>query len=123
LGGVTQGSAMITAQITVQAVSGSRQLGAASASVQLSRSLGSAFGAAAAGAVLFGLLALLDPDTAALFTDMVRRGPGVLDALTPARQALVQAQIATAFRGVFVTVACFSCIIVACAATLPMRRL
>lgn len=123
LGGVTQGSAMITAQITVQAVAGPRQLGAASASVQLSRSLGSAFGAATAGAVLFGLLSLMDPDTASLFTEMVRRGPGVLETLSANRQALVQTEIATAFRGVFVTVACFSCIIAACAATLPMRRL
>jgi MFS family permease len=123
LGGVTQGSAMITAQITVQAVAGVRQLGAASASVQLSRSLGSAFGAAAAGAVLFGLLSLMDPDTASLFTEMVRRGPGVLDSLAAARQVQAQAEIATAFRGVFLTVAGFSCVIVGCAATLPMRRL
>ena len=123
LGGVTQGSAMITAQITVQAVASPRHLGAASASVQLSRSLGSAFGAATAGAVLFGLLSLLDPDTALLFTEMVRRGPGVLDGLGPDRQMLVQNEIAYAFRGVFLTIACFSCTIVACAATMPMRRL
>jgi MFS family permease len=123
LGGVTQGSAMITAQITVQTVAGARHLGAASASVQLSRSLGSAFGAAAAGAVLFGLLSLMDPDTAILFTEMVRRGPSVLDAIAPDRQMLVQNEIANAFRGVFLTVAGFSCIIVACAATMPERRL
>jgi MFS family permease len=123
LGGVTQGSAMITAQITVQAVAGPRHLGAASASVQLARSLGSAFGAAAAGAVLFGLLSLTDPDTAALFTEMVRRGPGVLESVGADRQMLVQAEIANAFRGVFLTVACFSCTIVACAATMPVRRL
>jgi MFS family permease len=123
LGGLTQGSAMITAQIAVQAAAGPRQLGAAAASVQLSRSLGSAFGAATAGAVLFGLLSAMDADTAALFTEMVRRGPGVLDSLAPAHRMLVQSEIATAFRGVFLTVACFSCTIVACAATLPMRRL
>jgi MFS family permease len=123
LGGITQGSAMITAQITVQAVAGPRQLGAASASVQLSRSLGSAFGAAVAGTVLFGLLSLMDADTALLFTEMVRRGPGVLDGLEPGRQMLVQTEIANAFRGVFLTVAVFSCLIVACAATMPVRRL
>jgi predicted MFS family arabinose efflux permease len=123
LGGVTQGSAMITAQIIVQAVAGPRQLGAASASVQLSRSLGSAFGAAVAGAALFGLLSLMDSDTALLFTEMVRRGPSVLDGLEPGRQILVRSEIANAFRGVFLTVACFSCIIVACSATMPERRL
>jgi MFS family permease len=56
LGGLCQGSAMITAQVTVQVVAGTRQLGAAAASVQLARSLGSAFGVAIAGAVLFIVL-------------------------------------------------------------------
>jgi MFS family permease len=123
LGGLTQGSSMITAQITVQVVAGQHQLGAAAASVQLSRSLGSAFGAATAGAVLFGLLSAMDPHTADLFSEMVRHGPGVLNNLDSAQQVLVQSEIATAFRGVFLTVACFSCAIVACAATLNVRRL
>ena len=123
LGGLTQGSAMITAQITVQAVGGTRHLGAAAASVQLARSLGSAFGAAIAGAVLFGLLSWMDPGTAGLFTEMVQHGPSVLNSLDPVRHALVQNEIADAFRGVFLTVACFSCTIVVCAATLPIRRL
>ena len=123
LGGVCQGSAMLTAQITVQAVGGVRNLGAAAASAQLSRSLGSAFGAAAAGAVLFGILSAMNQDTAALFFDMVRQGPGVLAALTADHRALVQQEVAAAFRGVFLTVACFACIIVAMAATLPLRRL
>ncbi len=123
IGGLCQGSAMITAQITVQTVCHASQLGAAAGSVQLARSLGSAFGAAVAGAVLFGLLSTMHPATADLFADMVRLGPGVLAALAPAHQALVQADIANAFRGVFLTVACFSCAIVLCAATMPVRRL
>jgi hypothetical protein len=65
----------------------------------------------------------MHPTTAEMFSQMVRLGPGVLDSLPPARQVLVQADIASAFRGVFLTVACFSCIIVACAATMPLRRL
>jgi len=101
LGSVTQGSAMITAQITVQTVCGPRQLGAAAAAVQLSRSLGSAFGAAVAGAVLFGLLSLTDPDTASLFTEMVRHGPSVVRVLEPGRQALVQRRFPHC-RGLFV---------------------
>ena len=123
LGGLCQGTAMLTAQITVQAVGGVRNLGAAAASAQLSRSLGSAFGAATAGAVLFGVLSALNPDTATLFFDMVRQGPGVLASLTADHRALVQQEVAAAFRGVFLTVACFACITVAMAATLPLRRL
>ena len=123
LGGLCQGSSMITSQITVQMVGGMRNLGAAAASAQLSRSLGSAFGAAVAGAVLFGLLTSMDHDTATLFFDMVRRGPGVLASLTAEHRALVQSEVAAAFRGVFLTVAGFACITVAMAATLPVRRL
>ena len=121
-GGLCQGSAMLTAQVTVQAVAGARNLGAAAASAQLSRSLGSAFGVAAAGAVLFASLSAADHATADLFFDMVRRGPGALAALAPARQIEVQAQVAQAFRGVFLTIACFSLTIVAMAATMPLRR-
>jgi predicted MFS family arabinose efflux permease len=123
IGGLTQGSSMITAQITVQAVAGPRQLGAAAGSVMLSRSLGSAFGAATAGAVLFGLLSAMDPATADLFSDMVRHGSGMLDHLGAVQRALVQTEIARAFRGVFLTIAGFACVIAACAATLPVRRL
>ncbi len=123
VGGLCQGSAMLTAQITVQSVADVRQLGAAAASVQLSRSLGSAFGAAAAGAVLFGLLSAMNPDTAALFFEMVRRGSQVLAQLPADHRMLVQGEIATAFRGMFLLVASFSCIIVAAAWTMPVRRL
>jgi len=123
LGGVCQGSAMITAQVTVQVVAGTRQLGAAAASVQLARSLGSAFGVALAGAVLFIVLSTIDPSAAALFFEMIRHGSTILAALPGEQQVLVQAEIATAFRGVFLTVACFSCTIVAMAWTMPVRRI
>ena len=123
LGGVCQGSAMITSQITVQKVAGPRHLGAAAASAQLARSLGSAFGAAAAGAVLFGLLTAWNPDTATLFFDMVRKGTGVLLRLPADRQTLARAEIASAFSGVFLLVAGISCVSAAMSATLPVRRL
>jgi MFS family permease len=123
LGGLCQGAAMLTAQITVQKVAGARHLGAAAASAQLARSLGSAFGAAAAGAVLFGLLSAWDPDTATLFFAMVRHGSGVLLSLPADQQALARSEIASAFSGVFLLVAGISCVSVAMSATLPVRRL
>jgi MFS family permease len=123
LGGLCQGSAMITAQVTVQIVAGTRQLGSAAASVQLARSLGSAFGVALAGAVLFTVLSLIDPSAASLFFEMIRRGSQVLAELPGEQQSLVQAELAAAFRGVFLTVACFSCTIVAMAWTLPVQRI
>jgi EmrB/QacA subfamily drug resistance transporter len=118
-----QGSAMPVAQVTVQTVAGPRQLGVGAASVHLARSLGSAFGVALVGAVLFGVLAATDSDTARLFTGMVREGPAAMAHLTPERHADVQAEIRNAFRAVFLTVSVFSCCISALAWTLPIRKM
>ncbi|HJS86517.1 MAG TPA: MFS transporter [Acetobacteraceae bacterium] len=123
IGGLCQGSAMLTAQVTVQIVTQPRQLGAAAGSVQLARALGSAIGAAVAGAVLFGLLAVQGSDAVALFAAMLRRGPDALAELPALQRARIGAEITAAFRGVFLTVACFSCAIVAAAWTMPVRRL
>jgi len=68
------------------------------------------------------VLSAMDRTTASLFLEMVRRGSRVLAELPGEQRALVQAEIATAFRGVFLTVACFSCTIVAMAWTMPVRR-
>ena len=122
IGGLCQGSAMLTAQVTVQIVTHPRQLGAAAGSTQLSRALGSALGAAVAGAVLFGVLAMQDADAVTLFAELLRHGPTALAALPAAHQARIAAEIGTAFSGVFLLVACFSCGIVAAAATMPVRR-
>ena len=114
---------MITAQVTVQILAGPGQLGAAAASAQLARSLGSAFGVALAGAVLFAVLSAIDPGAATLFFEMVRRGSQVLTSLPSEQQVVVHAEIASAFRAVFLTVACFSLTIVVMAWTLPVRRI
>lgn len=123
VGAFCQGSAMPVAQLTVQHLAGSRQLGAAAGAVQLSRSLGSALGVALAGAVLFSTLAAADIDTAALFYKMVQQGPAAMDALESGRRAIVQQEVADAFRAVFLTISGFSVAIMLLAWTLPLRRL
>ena len=121
--GLFQGTGMVTAQIVVQQIAGSQQLGAAAASAQLSRSLGAAFGTALAAALLFGLLSAWSPDTAALFSQMIRHGAGILVDV-PVQQAVqTRTVIAHAFSGVFLLVAGISCLSVAMAATLPVKRL
>lgn len=121
-GGLCQGSAMLTAQVTVQIVTNPRQFGAAAGSTQLSRALGSSLGTALAGAMLFGGLAVQDPDAVALFSDLLRHGRDALAVLPPPRQAAIAAEIGHAFSAVFLLVACFSCGIVVTAATMPVRR-
>jgi EmrB/QacA subfamily drug resistance transporter len=117
------GPTMPVVQMTVQVVAGPRMLGAAAASVQFSRSVGAAFGAALVGAVLFASLAARDPATARSFTALVEQGPRVLAALPEARRMIVQGEIADAFRAVFLTIACFTTGGLVLAWTLPVRRI
>ncbi|HEY2131603.1 MAG TPA: MFS transporter [Acetobacteraceae bacterium] len=113
----------LVVQVTVQMLAGAKQLGAAAASVQFSRSIGSAFGTALVGAVLFAMLAATDLDTAHLFARLVEQGPSALAGLSPARIVTVQAEIASAFRAAFLTIAGFTVIATALAWTVPVRRI
>jgi EmrB/QacA subfamily drug resistance transporter len=117
------GSVMGVVQITVQTVAGPRMLGTGAAMVQFSRSVGAAFGTATVAAVLFSYLALVDRQTASLFGAIIDQGPDAIAALAPARQAIIQSEIADAFRAVFVTIAAFTGVGIWLAWTLPLRRL
>jgi len=117
------GSVMGVVQITVQAVSGPRLLGTGAAMVQFSRSVGAAFGTATVAAVLFSILTATDRETAMLFGTIIERGPEAIAALTPARQAVVHAEIGDAFRSAFLTIALFTGMGTWLAWSLPMRRL
>jgi EmrB/QacA subfamily drug resistance transporter len=119
---MAQGTAMPVVQTTVQGLAGREHLGAASASVQFSRSIGAAFGTALVGAVLFATLAARDPAAAGLFAAVVERDTSVLAALTPARQAAFAAEVAFAFRSAFLAVAAFGAVGAVLAWTLPARR-
>ena len=123
LGGVFQGTGMVTAQVIVQDIAGPERLGAAAASAQLSRSLGSAFGTALASALLFGLLSAESPEGAALFGDIIRHGTVVVANMPADQTARLCAAIAHAFSGVFLLVAAISSLSAAMAATMPEQRL
>lgn len=120
---VSIGTTMPVVQITVQTVAGPKNLGAASASVQFSRSIGAALGTALVGAVLFAFLALRNPEMAALFGDVVQRGPGILTNLPDSVRSTLGIEIAGAFRAAFLTVACFSTAALLLAWSLPLRRI
>ena len=120
---LNNGTAMPVVQTTVQMLAGPQQLGAAAASVQFSRSIGAALGTALVGAVLFAALAASDVDTARLFGGIVERGPEALAGLPAARIAEVQAQIGSAFRAAFLTIALFAACGAALAWSIPVRRL
>jgi hypothetical protein len=98
-------------------------LGAGAASVQFSRSIGAALGTAIVAAVLFSVLAATDREAARLFGLMVERGPAAMTALEPARQAVVQGEIADAFRAAFLAIAAFTGIGLVLAWSIPVKRI
>ncbi len=117
------GTAMPVVQTTVQFVAGPAQLGAAAASVQFSRSIGAAVGTALVGAVLFASLAASDPAAAAMFRAIIETGPGAVAGLGADRLAVVQGEIAHAFRAAFLVIAGFAALGGAMAWSIPVRRI
>jgi EmrB/QacA subfamily drug resistance transporter len=121
--GLCMGTVMGVVQVTVQSASGPQRLGEAAASVQFSRSIGAAFGTATVAAILFAVLTARDRETAVLFGTIVEHGGGVLSALPLARQPVVQAEIAEAFRAAFLAIAAFAGTGAALALSIPLRRI
>jgi MFS family permease len=123
LNGLFMGTVMGVVQVVVQNAAGVSALGAAAASVQLSRSLGAVAGTAIVGTVLFATLALSDPQSAPLFAAMIRRGPEVVADLPAARRVLLESDIAAAFRAAFLAIASFAALGMVIAWSIPARRL
>jgi EmrB/QacA subfamily drug resistance transporter len=120
---ICMGTVMGVVQVAIQAAAGSAQLGAAAASVQLSRSVGAALGTALFGTVVFASLFWVDPNAGAIFGRVVDMGPQALDSLAaPARQAFV-AQLGHAFRAGFLLICCFTTAGLTFAWLNPHRRL
>jgi hypothetical protein len=119
---VFQGSAMPVTQVTAQALAPPAMLGAAAASVQLSRSVGSAAGVTIVAGALFAVLGQ-DASTAAVFADMVRHGPSALAALPDTIRVTTATRIATGFSVAFLAVAAFAVLNALLAWTLPLRRI
>lgn len=110
-------------QVTVQIAAGAKFLGTGAATVQFSRSLGAALGTATVGAVLFAVLIATDTEAAGLFGSILQDGPDILSTLSAPRRAIVQAEIANAFRAGFLTIAAFAAAAMVLAWSIPIRRI
>ncbi len=118
----TMGSVMGVAQVTVQTAAGPKQLGQASSSVQLSRSIGASLGTATISTILFATLATRDPEAAKLFGAILQDAHAALADLSPARRLAVTDEVASAFRVAFLTLSGITTIGSILAWTNPMRR-
>jgi EmrB/QacA subfamily drug resistance transporter len=117
------GTVMGVVQLTVQIAAGPAVLGSAAATVQFSRTLGSALGTAIVGVVLFGYLAATDQGAMSFFVKLLQDGGGDLEALSVAHPEVLRGELMGAFRAAFATIACFATMACALAWSLPTRRL
>lgn len=117
------GTVMPVVQITVQAAAGKAQLGAASSSVQLSRSLGAASGAAITGTLLFAAAAAIagQGGLAAVVT-LLESGPAGAARLGEAAAALARANLGIAFRIVLGVIGLYAATSAILAWSNPQRR-
>jgi EmrB/QacA subfamily drug resistance transporter len=117
------GTVMPASQIIVQDSAGSAALGAATASIAVSRSMGAAFGVALVGALLFGLIGRHDALLAHVLQRMPEDGTAVLDTLSATDRAAVTGHLDAAFRVVFAVLAAMTALGATLALTVPRRRL
>jgi EmrB/QacA subfamily drug resistance transporter len=121
--GTFMGTVMGVVQVTVQSASGPHRLGEAAASVQFSRSIGAAFGTALVAAVLFGVLAVKNPEAARAFAAMVEHAGGAGPVISTEQRATMQADITEAFRAAFLLIAGFTTAGFFLALSHPLRRI
>lgn len=117
------GTVMAVVQVTVQVSARAGMLGGAAASVQLSRSLGSAFGTGVTAMTFFLTLWLSGGEAMDLVGSALESGNDALQHLSPAHRSEVRAELAEAFRAAFLTAAVFAPLGCVLAATLPLRRI
>ncbi|TPW26473.1 MFS transporter [Pararhizobium mangrovi] len=117
------GTVMGVVQVTVQTAAGPAMLGTAAASVQFSRSLGAAFGAATIGAILFAVLTILDPQATAIFAKLFEPTGDPLTGVSKDAIAMVQGDIRFAFNVCFLTISAIAAGASALAWSIPMRRI
>jgi EmrB/QacA subfamily drug resistance transporter len=123
LNGLFMGTVTGVVQVSVQSAAGALRLGEAAASVQFSRSIGAAFGTALVGTLLFAFLAIKNPEAARIFSLMVEHGIKSAPSLTPDQRAVIQSDIAQAFRAAFLLMAAFTASGCLLALTNPLRRI
>lgn len=120
--GTFMGTVMGVVQVSVQSAAGPQRLGEAAASVQFSRTIGAAFGTALVATVLFGFLAIKNPESASVFGAMVQHA-GRSGVSVPVASAAIQADIREAFRAAFLLMALFTTAGFFLALTNPLRRI
>jgi MFS family permease len=122
LAGLGLGTVMPAMQVVIQSAAPAADLGAATASIAISRSLGGALGATAVGVVIFASLNHAERDgTASMATALTT--PGGVAALDVAARAALSSGVDRIFGSAFSTLAAMAALSAALARGLPPLRL
>jgi predicted MFS family arabinose efflux permease len=123
LAGAGLGTTMPPSQIIVQSAGGSASLGAAVASLSVSRSMGGALGVALVGAVLYLFLGREDALLASVLPQIAESGGTFLETLPEVQRSAIVAHLDQAFRIVFLVLGVFTLIGTYAASKVPAQRL
>jgi MFS family permease len=115
--GAGLGMVMPSVQVLVQNAAGRERLGAATASISLSRSMGGALGAAIAGAILLAVIAENESSFDAVLRQVFAGDQQRIGALSVAERSLLDRHLNDAYRILFVVLSVIS----ACGAAIAFR--
>lgn len=113
------GMVMPPTQVTVQHAAGRESLGAATATISVSRAIGGATGVAIIGAILFATLAGPDGAISAAVRGVIEGGPSFVDRLSESERATLSTSLGHAYRIIFMVIACMTAIGAVIARTIP----
>src|ERR1700682_1021119 len=113
------GMVMPPTQVAVQYAAGRESLGAATATISVSRALGGAIGVAIVGAILFAMLAAPDAATSTAVRDVIEGGPAFVDRLSEVQRATLTASLDQAYRVIFIVIAGMTALGALVARTIP----
>jgi EmrB/QacA subfamily drug resistance transporter len=119
LAGVGLGMVMPPTQVTVQHAAGRESLGAATATISVSRAVGGAIGVAIVGAILFAMLAGPDGVISAAVREVIEGGPAHVDHLSEGERMSLTASLDRAYRVIFVVIAAITALGTLVARTIP----
>jgi EmrB/QacA subfamily drug resistance transporter len=117
--GIGLGTVMPPTQVTVQFAAGRDALGAATASISLSRSIGGALGVAITGTILFALIGDVSEPLTGLVRQAIESGPAAIGLLSAAERLALAAHLDAAYRAVFLFLASVTACGVLIARTIP----
>ena len=122
LAGAGLGMVMPPTQVAVQHAAGRESLGAATATISVSRAVGGAIGVAIVGAILFAMLATPDGVTSAAVREVIEGGPVYFDRLSEGERATLTASLDQAYRVIFVVIAGTTALGALVARTIPSPK-